>query len=79
MTNDFEQGKDKDENVSEFLRELGFTPLSDSKWTHKDFGFLFSFEGITKRTFVLRLANIFESKGYENCQRNLRLLMGVKS
>lgn len=67
-----------DENMLEFLRDLGFSPLSDRKWTHKDFGFLFNFEGVTKKTFIMRLANIFESKGYENCQKNLRRLIGLK-
>jgi len=67
-----------DENMTEFLKELGFSPLLDSKWTHKDFGFIFNFEGLSKNIFILRLASIFESKGYENCQRNLRLLIGVK-
>ena len=64
--------------MSEFLKELGFFPLSDSKWSHKDFGFLFNFEGLSKKIFILRLASIFESKGYENCQRNIRLLIGLK-
>lgn len=67
-----------DENISEFLKNLGFFPLSDSKWSHKDFDFLFNFEGITKKTFIFQLAGIFESKGYENFQKKLRVLIGIQ-
>ena len=67
-----------DENIAEFLVYLGFVRLTGEKWGHKDFGFPFDFAGKKKSGLVLRLWGIFGVKGYENCQRDFRSLIGVK-
>lgn len=66
------------ENIAEFLVNLGFFRLSGDKWRHKDFDFPFDFVGVKKDNFIMRLWGIFGIKGYENCQKDFRNLIGIR-
>lgn len=72
---------DRDEmsRFHDLLRSLGFIYVPNgSHWRHKDFRFTFDFSGTKRADLLTRLWQIFSTKGYENCKRDIRHLIGIE-
>ena len=63
--------------IEKILFELGCTQERPGIFRHPDFAFDLDFSATDENKILLRLWQIFSVKGYENCKRDIRDLIGV--